>query len=102
MHFDTTGLRRSTVTVLPPTPPEPSGGPRGAVVNIEIIECRREQRPTYGLGMVVFWLVLFALIALTGRAHSEPLHYDHWQSTDGWHGEIRTQGTTMRTRHAAW
>ena len=43
MPFDSTSLRRPTVTILPPTPPE-RGGPQRIHVQIEIVD-RRAQAP---------------------------------------------------------
>jgi hypothetical protein len=86
MPFDTTKLRQPTITVLPQT--ERDGGPRRIRVEIEIVDRRTppRRRPS-----VLWWLLAFLLLALA--AHAQP-HYDHWQSTDGWHGQTRTEGTT--------
>ena len=64
MPFDPARQQLPDVTVLSPTPPERGEGPRQTRVEIEIIERQREQLPTYGLGFVLFWVLLFALIAL--------------------------------------
>jgi hypothetical protein len=49
-------------------------------------------------GIGTLTLALFVLLALAGLAHGQSqdggIHYDHWESTDGRHGETRTQGRT--------
>jgi hypothetical protein len=34
------------------------------------------------------------LIALAAHADNNGFRYDHWQDTNGWHGQTRTQSTT--------
>ena len=43
MPLDATGQRRSTFTVLPPTPPEGGGGPQH--IRIEIVDRRAQPAP---------------------------------------------------------
>jgi hypothetical protein len=38
------------------------------------------------------------LLAAQARAQDQSIHYDHFSSTDGWHGETFPQGTTEETR----
>jgi hypothetical protein len=49
--------------------------------------------------------VAVAVLAHSGVAARRPcarpgpeIHYDHWTSTDGWHGETMTQGDRIETR----
>jgi hypothetical protein len=77
MPFDNTAFRQPTVTVLPPTPPEPPEGdpPRLPPIRIEIeIVDRRAAQPgaSYRLGQATFWVLMLALLAaLIGCAHAQ-------------------------------
>jgi hypothetical protein len=44
-------------------------------------------------GSLVVWLVML-LLATVGHADTGGIHYDHWQDTNGWHGQTRSQGST--------
>jgi hypothetical protein len=105
MPFDNPKVRQPKVTVLPPsitdnvvhvppTPPERGGGPRPIHLQIEIIDRRAPSRRDYRFGSFTFWLLVLLVLAALAHADQGGIHYDHWQSTDGWHGETRTQGTT--------
>jgi hypothetical protein len=110
MPFDTTKLRQPTVTVpgrvtvLPPTPPERSDGPRRVHIQIEIVDRRtppRRRRSSIG---VWWWLLLFLLLALA--AHAQPTQWQsyregfvtRYQGTDAqggtWTGQSYKQGFT--------
>jgi hypothetical protein len=65
-------------------------------IDIEIVDRRSppSKRSTFW-----FWLiVIMLLLAMAAHAHADNnnggIHYDHWQDTNGWHGQTRTQGTT--------
>jgi hypothetical protein len=92
MPFDTTKLRHPTVTILPPTPPERGEGPRRVHLVVEIID-RRQQSPRrgYRFGTLAFWLLVLALAALA-HVDGQGIRYEHWQDTNGWHGETGTPG----------
>jgi hypothetical protein len=109
MPFDTAKVRQPEITVLPPTiigrgsnlgpiPPERGGGPQRLHIEIEIID-RRQQSPGRGYRFGTFTLVLLVLLLLAVLAHADQggIHYDHWQDTNGWHGQTRTQGSTTPT-----
>jgi hypothetical protein len=105
MPFDSTKVRQPKITVLPPTitdngirlppiSPDRGGGGGGRVhIEIEIVD-RRERGPSRRGGSFVFWLIVLLVIAALAHADNGAIHYDHWQDTNGWHGETRTQGTT--------
>jgi hypothetical protein len=87
-------LREPRITVLPPIPPERSGGgPQRIVVNIEIVERRAAQNILSGhrLGTVA-WVVIWLLV-LIALAHAQPITYEHQQGPHGWHSETFRQGT---------
>jgi len=86
MPFDPTNWLQPNITVLPPTPPG-YDGPRRIRIEIEIVDKRRPVRPF----RLWPWVLLFILLAMA--AYAQPRH-EHWQDTNGWHGETRTQGTT--------
>ena len=92
MPFDAT--KQHTVTVLPSTPPEGGGGPRRIRIEIEIVDRRKSVRRPHGFGAVVAWLLVLLLLVLAAHADQGGIHYEHWQDTNGWHGETRTQGST--------
>jgi hypothetical protein len=100
MPFDNPKLR-----VLPPTitgkgcnlaplqPERGGGGPQRIHIEIEIIDRRGANlRPTTSR-FGTFALVLLVLLLLAALAHGQQ-RYEHWQSTDGWHGQTRTEGST--------
>src|SRR5215469_13765077 len=96
MPFDPTNWRQPTVTVLPPTPPKRGGGPQRIHIEIEIVD-RRAASPRRGYrpGRFTFWLIVLLLLAAMAHADNG-IRYDHWQdTTSGWHGQTRTQGTTV-------
>jgi hypothetical protein len=83
MPFDPTGLRRSTVTVLPPTPPERSdrGGPHRVHVVIEIIDQRPRQQPRgYRFGTLTLWVLVIALLAALAGCTAAQAQPTSWQS----------------------
>jgi hypothetical protein len=97
MPFDATKLRDPRIAVLPPTepptgPPE-GGGPRRVVINIEIVQ--RPPAPSQRRGRDVLAVILW-LLALIVLAHADDggMRYEHWQDTNGWHDETRTEGRT--------
>jgi hypothetical protein len=100
MPFDTTTLHRPPVTILPPQPPERGGGgPQRIHIQIDIVDRRSQPGPRPRFGMLKLLLVLILLVMLFGcQAHAQPndgsIHYDHFQDTNGWHGQTRTQGNT--------
>jgi hypothetical protein len=91
MPFDSAKLKQPVVTVLPPTPPERGGGPRVHVV-IEIVDRRAvKKHPPHKWSLFTFWLIVLLLIAIAAHAQQR---YEHWQDTNGWHGQTRTEGRT--------
>jgi hypothetical protein len=46
--------------------------------------------------LVLLALAVLMALAGCGTAHADNggIHYDHWQDTNGWHGETRRQGRT--------
>jgi hypothetical protein len=96
MPFDNaTKLREPNVTVLPPIPPERGGGPRRVHVVIEIVDQRRPSFTPVNTRLIGWLIVLLLLASL---AHAQQT-YEHWQDTNGTHGEIRREGdaTTWTT-----
>jgi hypothetical protein len=93
-------LRRpGRLTSLPPVvidPPERGGGPQRIHIIIDV-HLPVPPRPQPRLWPWPFWLVL-AGILIAASAHAQGIHYDHWTSTDGWHGETMTQGDRIETR----
>jgi hypothetical protein len=82
MPFDATSLRRPTVTVLPPTPPERGGGPQRIRIEIEIVDRRAPPPPCgYRFGTVILWLLLLAVaFALFGStAQAQPSSWKSYQ-----------------------
>jgi hypothetical protein len=56
-------------------------------------------RRTGFLGALMWTLLALLLLGLvSAHAQDQSIHYDHWTSTDGWHGETFHQGTTEETR----
>jgi len=93
MPFDNpTKLRQPAITVLPPTGSPEGGGPRRVVINIEIAQRppARSERRGGGVLAVILWLIILGLLA---SLHAQQ-RYEHWQDTNGWHGETRTEGRT--------
>ena len=104
MPFDTTTIRRPTVTVLPPSPPERGDGPRRIVINIEIVDGRKTVSQRYRFGAFTLWLL--ALLLLAALAHAQPTTWQsyqqgfmtRYQGTDAqggqWTGSSYKQGFT--------
>jgi hypothetical protein len=63
-------------------------------VVIEIVDRRKPVSPRHRFGTFTLWLLALLLIAALAHADQGGIRYDHWQDTNGWHGETRTQGTT--------
>jgi hypothetical protein len=85
----------------PPQPPERGGdAPRRIHVMIEIVERRppAKRRHRFGtLTLVLLIIIMLAALAGCTVAHAQtngPMRYEHWQDTNGWHGEVRRQGRT--------
>jgi hypothetical protein len=103
MPFD--NPRQPKVTVLPPTitdngirlpPVTPEcggGGPQRIHIDITITD-RRAPLPKRRTGSLLGWLILLLLIAALAHADNSGSHYEHWNDTNGWHGETRQQGST--------
>ena len=102
MPFDSTKLRQRqpSVTVLPPTtqPPERGGGPQRVHVTIEINDkraiARAQRQRSRWVMAVLIWAIVIGILATLARADNGGPRYDHWQDTNGSHGEVRRQGTT--------
>jgi hypothetical protein len=96
MPFDNLRLK-PRITVLPTTtPPERGGGgPQRVHIEIEIVDRRQPPPRRYRFGTFTLWLIVLLVIA--ALAHGQPApgqRYEHWQDTNDWHGQIRTEGRT--------